>query len=373
VTLATDLGVEYEVWLCQPDGTHLASLDRAQAFEYTNVANDVGRFSVSLPWDFDLTLLQKDQRVNFIRKAIGGTLVKDFTGLVTKIEHDDDQSGQILTVISGPSLNGLVTRRICAAAAGHWASKLDAVPADDALKALMRRNFGETAAAARQLDTEYFNIEANAGAGPAVTRSFAWRAVKDVMKDVCDAAREAGTEVFWQIVSTSIHTIEFRTYIGQPGTNRGLTGTTRLTISKEQGNLKDAMLTIDYDNEANYIYCGGQGQADARTIKTAEDVTRSGASLFARSEDFADARQDETDNGVQAAADAALIAGRPLIRFSGEIVDQPGTRYGLNWFWGDRVSAYYVRGPFDCLIRSVHVSMSDQGVETIDAKLEAYL
>jgi hypothetical protein len=368
----TDLiasSTEYDLRLLDPDGVIIAPLDAALSFEYTVVVNDVGRISVSLPGDFDPDLIAKDNRITIWRKAPQGALRQMIHGLLTWWQWSDDDAGQTTLRIAGPSLNGLLRRRIVAYAAGSaQTSKTGTV--DDLMKEIVDENFGPSAAAARQLSA--LSIGADASAGPSISKAFAWRRVLDVLNDLSGAARTAGNEVYFGMSARTAGAFEFETFVGQPGIDRR-TGTAHpLLFSVELGNLRSPSLTIDYDSEENFIYCGGKGEGALRRVKTAEDTTRSGLSALARSEGFADARNEaDTDASVQAEADAALVAGRPVVRFEASIVDREGARYGLDWDVGDRVSASYAGQTFDnCLIRSVHVSVNSQRAESIDAKLE---
>jgi hypothetical protein len=362
--------IEYDLRLLDPDGVIIAPLDAAIEFEYTSVVNDLGRVSVTLPGDFDADLIGKDNRITIWRKAPGGSLKQMFHGLLTWWQFSDDDNGLTTLKIAGASLKGILRRRIVAYTAGSvQATKTDQV--DDMMKAIILENFGASAVAARQLSM--FSSAADASLGPSITKSFAWDNVLDTFKKLSDAARTNGTEVYFDIVPLAAGAFEFRTYIGQPGNDRrSVTTGNPLIFSKEMGNLAQPSLTIDYDNEYNYIYAGGKGEGATRRIAVAEDSTRSGLSSLARSEGWTDARNEaDTDASVQGEADSALVAGRPVIRFEGSIVDRDGARYGLDWDFGDRVQASYVGMSFDdCLIRSVHVAVNDQRAETIEAKLE---
>jgi len=362
--------VEYDLRLMTPTNEPLASLDHALSFEYTNVVNDVGRCSIVLPHNFDPALITKDNHLVIWRKAPYSTLQQDFHGLLTWWKWADDEQGRTTLQIAGPSLNTLLHRRIVAYAAGEpQSSKTDY--ADDMMKQIVGENMGIYSDPSRTLAG--LSMFADESAGPLLSKGFAWENVLDILKKIGDATRAMGSEIFFALkpMEPGLY-FHFYTYPGQPGTDRRSTSAAPLLLSKEMGNLRTPSLTVDYDAEENFIYGAGRGEGLLRRVVTTEDTTRSGANPMARSEGFADARNEaDSDASVLAAAQAALTAGRPVIRFEGSIIDQPGSRYGLDWIVGDRVTASYAGMTFyDCLIRSVHVSVNDQGAETIDAKLE---
>lgn len=358
------MGTEWAIWLARDDGTRIASLDQAVSFEYVRTVNQPGRFTVDLPGDFDLTLLDKDRRVAFWRRPVGGEQRLDFDGLITWIGIADDAHANPIITIAGPSLSGLLERRIVAyAAASAQASKT--AEADDLMRAIIRENFGADATdTARSLDASLFSVQPDLTLGPALTKGFAWRKTSDVLAELADAARQAGTEVFYEFAPIDDTTLEFRVAIDQPGLDR-----TADVILRRGQHLANCSVTLDYDSERNVIYAGGQGTEAARVIKSSEDTARSGLSIFARSEDFTNASANALDDGVQAAADAALIAARPALKISAEILQVPGAIYGLDFFFGDRVTADLFGLQRACLIRSVHVSVSS-GKEMVEARLE---
>ena len=208
--------------------------------------------------------------------------------------------------------------------------------------------------------------------GPIISKSFAWANVLDTLQTICDSARADGHEIYFDLIPQDGGTFKFITTFGQPGLDRRIGSASPLIFSKARGNLKKPCLTTDYDNEVNVVYGGGPGEGISRRVKVVSDAGRIALSAIARSEGFADARMEEdTDAAVIAAANAALVGGQPVIRFTGDLVDVEHSRYGVDWDVGYRVSAEFAGLTFaDCLIRSANVEVDDKGVETVEAKLE---
>jgi hypothetical protein len=142
-------------------------------------------------------------------------------------------------------------------------------------------------------------------------------------------------------------------------------------FGRKYGNLEKPVLTYDYTEEMNYIYAGGQGEKSGRKIKTSSDSDRIGKSPWNRREGFKDARSTgDTDAAVQDAADDMLAASKPRVTFAADILDTKQARFGVDWFWGDKVTCEYVGLDFDGVIKVLHVNVDDKGKEKIKARVE---
>ena len=250
--------------------------------------------------------------------------------------------------------------------------------ADDMMKAIVRENLGSLSSDAdRDWTQEGLSVAGDAGLGPNITTAFSWRNVLDVLQDIADTARAAGTETFFRIVRSSPAfgsddaAYEFRTYIDQLGLDRRAgTSTISTIVSPERGNLGQARLERDYDEEIAFVYGAGQGEGEDRLIDTAFDTARINRSIWGRIEALRDSRHQESDAGVQDDADLALIEGRPRLRFSASLLSVPGFEYGRDWGYGDRLTVRFADVQMEAMIRAVEVRVSADGAEEIDARIE---
>jgi len=172
------------------------------------------------------------------------------------------------------------------------------------------------------------------------------------------------------VVSSSAIGFQFRTYTDQPGQDRTYDSNNPVMFSKEWGNLSDPILRYDYTAEANYVYGGGQGEEANRTISEQSDLPRIGLSVWNRREKFADARNETTANGVANKAEAVLNDNKPLKRFTGTLLDTPQSRYGVDWFFGDKVEVSYRGIQFQGIIKALKIKLDREGNEIITAKVE---
>jgi hypothetical protein len=179
-----------------------------------------------------------------------------------------------------------------------------------------------------------------------------------------------GTELYFDIVPTGDVSFELRTYTGQRGQDRS--GVGGLVFGLENGNLLRPKLEYDAMNEATNVYGLGAGEGTARDVQSAQDTARMTASLFARREDTVEAAT-ESSAGALAKAQGKVIEGRPQTRFSGTLQSVPGSIYGKDWGFGDRLTASYDDQQFTIMARSVTCNVTEQGKELVTSLAEAYL
>ena len=363
-------GTEYQVALYTANGARLAILDRFVSLEYARVLNNIGAFSIVLPSDFDITLIDWNRRIDIWRKPPDSIGRRDFSGFIMSWDFDVDELGEQTISIIGSDHNDLLRRRIIAYAAGlTTAEKTDNT--DDMIKAIIRENLGASAPIIRNIATDYgFTVDADTAQGPTVSRGFSRRNMLDMIRDIADISRNNETELFFEIVRDSDTTMRFSTFINQRQ-DRTADSAAPLIFSRSRGNLSRAKYRVDYRDHANVIYCGGQGEEINREIAVATDEIGSTVAI-ARVEKFVDARQENEWLGVVAASQSALIENRPRKEFTATIQDALGSIYGTDWDLGYRVTASEFGLQFDCLIRAVTVKKNKDSSEQVTALLENY-
>lgn len=362
---------QFEIWLARDDGQRIQILDLAGPFSYTLSLNNVGNFNLSLPLSFPKDLIAKDRRILFWRKPDGGQLRLDFVGLIRKVTTTAP-GGFIRRVVAGPDANDLLNRRIVAYAAASSQASKTAV-ADNFILQVARENGGtDTTVSARAYSTTYYSVQSNPSLGPAIVKAYAYRNLLDVMRDLADAARTAGTAVYFGIVPVTETQFQMRVQLTQWGRDRTADSGYPLTFSLENDNLANPELVEDATEEVTIAYGLGDGEESQRDVQTSEDTARSGASVFGRREAAINAVGNATA-GVLDAADGRVVKGRPVSYFTADLLSVPGCVYGVDWNFGDMVTVSFDGRQFDALIRAVTISVSANGNETIQCTLEAFL
>lgn len=365
----------HELWLTTDTGVRIAQLTTGVTFQASRVVNGIGWFAMQMPLSFDINLIRLDRMIQLWRQPSGGAMSLWNVYLLRKWKFATEGSREVVT-LEGPDKNDLLRRRIVAAYSGTaQATKTDF--ADDMMKEVVTQSIADGVAPTPTAGTRVWSnlsIQADASKGPTITKSFPFDKLlsgsgSGVLSVLAQAAREAGTEVFFDIVPNVITgssiTFQFRTTINQPG--QDVTG--RVVFDQARGNMRDPVLEYDYSEEENYIYAAGQGEGAARNIQQVYDTSRYNTSIWNRCEGFADARNQTADNGVREAGRAQLEEGRPRIRASATPVDTAGTRFGIDWNFGDKVRWRYKNVEFDTIIRAVTLSVANKR-EVVQARLD---
>lgn len=366
----------HEVWLCDQYGRRLTIVDNLNDFEIIRVINEISYCYVTLPGNFHATyqtLIGVDYMIEFWRSPAQGAMQLESVFFMRDITYEEDFKGNDVIVLAGPDANDLLARRIVAYAAGSSQSK-KTDNADDMIKEIVKENLGSSAASARDLTDLNFTIAGDISAAPSITKSFSWRTLLRVLKDIAGVSAEKGTNLYFDVVpkviSSSEIGFEFQTFTDQRGQDRTYDSNNPVVFSKEWGNLADPMLRYDYTKEANYIYGGGQGEGSDRVIEEVSDDARVGASVWNRREKFADARNESSTDGVVNKAEEVLQENRPLKRFTGKLLDTPQARYGVDWFFGDKVEISYRGIQFQGIAKALKIKLDKEGNEIFYVKVE---
>lgn len=374
-----------ELWLTDDAGRRIADskgrtiLKSFLSLSATRAVNEIGQFTLHLPPSFDESLLAPDRMVQVWRRPTGGRLGLWRVYFIRRWRLSEQGSQEAIEV-SGPDSMDLLRRRVIAAFSGDGAYAVlgDSKEADlmmYGLVGLSQVDGVEPTPDAGTREWADFSLANPTAFGPVISRTFELgdhlltESGNGILPQIANAARTAGAEVFFDVVPVLTGSgigFRFETYVGQPG----MDVSSSVTFAKEFGNLKDPSLEIDYTKEENYIYSGGQGEQAAREVQQVYDEARYGASKWNRCEGFASATSEPTPAGVYAFGAAKLAEGRPKIRFSAIPMDTRGTRFGVHWDFGYKVTARYRRYQNIHLIRAVSLSVDDKGREEIRTRLD---
>jgi hypothetical protein len=369
----TDLGqANYTVWLNSTTGKRLDVLDGFTKLQVVTSEGDVGQWSYTLPLAaVDQTLIRKDAMTEIWRTAPGQPPALQMVGFLRRPRYFWDGK-TIMVTLGGPDVNYILTSRMVTAGSQESAARKTSTAADDVMKDIVRRSMGSLATdATRDLSALNFTVEADAGAGPLISRSYPRRVVLDVLREIADAARAAGTRVLFGVTPTPLGDrigLEFRTWITRRGANRTAGQPNQAVFGLEWGNLEAPDLIEDYTDEITRIYAGGEATGADREIVQREDAARTAESPWSLREGFLNASAQTTTAELNAAGDAALEALRPRVMFSGELKHAPQTRYGVDWNFGDSVTATFGGRDFNGVVDKVRLTRDR--AETIEASLD---
>lgn len=343
------------------------------SLDYTLVTNDIGVLTLVLPGDFPRWRLQKDWRIE-VWRGVGDRPLRlegDTQFIIMSVTTEVDEGGNKSYKVVAHSLNEILKRRVVTYNANDIGYGYQIDQADDAMKAVMRQNYGTLATAARNISA-YLSIDDDISAGPAIEMDVSWKYVLDVLRDMANAAFQLGTSLFFEIVATNPPGgLTFRVFTFARGADRRNTGKNAVVLSHANGSIGAYTIIEDSTDEVNYVYAFGSGEDD---LKLSTEVTSAQEGpitiFFARREATLNNSQADTIDALDSEARALLVAKRPRKIFQGSITNVPGALYGVHWFFGDWVTAETDDDEegFDCFIAAVHVSVTHDN-ETIEAAL----
>jgi len=373
----------YEIWLCNDRGARISdlwgytTLDRVGSFTATRKANGIGTFTADVPITLDPAILRRDMMIQVMRAPEGDAL-KLFRVYFLRRWTYETRRGKRSLELHGVCTNDLMRRRVVAAQPDIPASMKGPLSgySDDILKDLVRDAIDNTiepnwySIDYGTRDWPLFSVEADASAGVALgdTLDLSYEYLYDAsgggaLQQVRKRSKQDGVDLYWDVTPRVLTgggmELIFRVRTDQPGADLTQYG---VLASEERGNLKDASLTYDYTLEENYIYgVNEKGHYDTKVYQMyrAEDVD---ASAWNRCEGTNDRKAQSTAS--------YLRDKRGKINFSGTIIDVAGTRYGVDWNFGDRMTVRYMNLQFNAIIKAVTLSVDRKGGETINSRLE---
>lgn len=339
--------------------------------------------------DFDIDLFDEDQILNVWAKPDGGNqflvgerfwLLKYFA--VERLAN----STRRIKLIFGDGIDWL-SRRGVTYESEVPESEAIAEPCDDLIKRIMREN-GSVAATTdsyniapdpeRDVDA-WILVQADVGAAPNIDESFEHRPLLTVMQDTASFSELQGTRLYFDIPQINAFgppVGELRTYIGQRGTDRTQGTANPLVLTPYNETIGEYTVGNDYRKSARRAYAGSRGDGGARVFATATDVGLAAylaTHPLALRETFVNASGLDPAEAsfaakLQTEADVTLQRALPFNQFDGRITEQDGARYGVNWFFGDRITVAAEGRVADADINAMTITLRN-GSETIDARV----
>lgn len=360
------------VRLSDPFGVHLVEIARYTKLDYvlSCAPGAVGVLELTLPTSLDVSLLTRDGRIG-VWNSINGRPPALDNGAIYLIETLDYTSKE--TFVRAYHATGLLDRRIVAYDAGSTYSSKTAAAADNQIKAFASEQLGSGIVGADRDGVEtqadvsaYLSIQANLGLGASVAKAAARRRLLEVARELAEASTTAGTYLTFEIIAPTESTLELRTYATQRGVDRRASTSNPVILSESRGNLENARLRIDYHDECTFAIAGGSGEKADRLIATTMDATRAATSPFGRIERFFDMSNVDDTTQLQDDADAGVRGGRPVILFTGDLIETPATTRGIHFDLGDMLTAEHprTRQQFDVRLDMLHITIDSGGRQT---------
>lgn len=357
----------YTLFLCDQFGAVQDVIDQSviSSLHYALVENEINAVEIVLPQLWPWEYFEADQLLLIQRNAGAGPYIEaDRAFFLQDFEYYTDENNQQWIQLTGVDGNDLLNRRIVAYASGSAQAKMTD-EYDDIIKLVASQNMGSTATDTARSLASYLMIASDHAAAPQATdMEFAYKSLFTVAQDCVEASEEAGTYLAFDISYMGDGKFYLETFTQFHGIDHSRDGDDPRYIQIWQ-----PRVIRRHSDERNFIYCGGKGEGDSRTIKTASDSAYM-RTIWSRREEFSDARNSDTDGAIQEQANADLKKYRARTNIEGQILEGDGFMYGIDFRWGDVVGIMAHGEAFDVHIAAVEVDMS-AGVETITTMLRS--
>lgn len=331
------------------------------ALDYALSAGGIGALLLTLPAGYPTSNLQLDGRVGVWRSINGRppTLDGDAIFLIRKWRYSNEA-----TTITAYHANSLLKRRIIAYFTGTSYTSKAAAAAGNQIKAFVSQNMGSGIVGADRIGVEtqadlsaLLTLQANLGDGVSIAAQDAYANLYDLVKAISNASTQAGTYMVAEIIAPTERTLQLRTYAGQRGIDHRVSSGQPVILSEDTGSLTNCVLEIDRSQEVTVAICAGVGPGTNRITATSVDTARMGESPFNRIEAFGDYTTISDAAVLQDKADALVRGGQPRIEFTADVVDTDALTRGIDYDYGDLVTASFQGNQYDCRLDIIGVTV----------------
>lgn len=367
---------KYNLVVSNPAGTRQFIVTDFLALQYRRVVNDSGLLSFSVPdtHPMALTLIERDWQIEVYRKRAADKNVSnaitsyvDFGGFIRDEERVTDSDGRTIVTYFAVGWNDLLRRSIVAYAPGVTSrTRFVTAKAETIMKTLVTRNATTSGTTADGRDRTvptwggYVTVQTDAAAGNTLDFFVDRVNLLDALQKL--AAIGGGD---FDMVKTAVRTWQFRWYSGQLGTDRSAT----VTFALQYGNMSNPRLRYRRIEERTVAIVAGQESAGVRVI---ESVTGTNYNASTNSyEIYVDGSDITTSAGLQDRGDARLYEMRALEEITFDVIQTPGSLYGLHYFLGDKVTGYFQGVSATKKIEAVSITFDQAGQEIVKLELQS--
>lgn len=368
--------VKYRVLYYDPWGNYKTTLEYQQ-LTYARKFNEEGSLSLNLKPIYPIDYFEKDGIIEVWRSInnTGFYLDVDSVWFIKKVRYATEDSGIEVQEIQAFDGLSILKRKLVAYDNGSsYTSKMDY--ADDMIKEIARENMGDLVFDTNRDLSNILSFSPITSQGALITKDVAWGKLLNIFQEISEASEEEGIRVIFDIQKlTGSQKYILKTFINYSGKDRGSSSSNQYIASLENGNLSSPELIKDWTEEVNYSYALGPGGAGEREVQEVYNPESINASPLGRSEEKFDARNSDTgSNAVLSEAKHGLISRKARLFFSGRLVQNENSVYGLHYKYGDVIVAKYKGYTINCVIDTIAVMDSDAG-ESVEVGLfaETYL
>lgn len=347
--------VAYQVKICDDDENIISIIDNASInyLEWVVAENEVGALTLRIPQRFVINEIQPYRQLILERDIGGGyEIVENRRWFVMDWAHYTDSNGADLTEIIAHDqleiLNGYV---VAYPEDTSYSKKTDNY--DDICKLVVTENIASPTDTTRAINS--ITVATGTGSTGSDTFEISYQNLLDICKRCANASWEEGVYLVFDLVNTGPGAFQMRTWTTQRGVDHTMDGDDPRLIVLTEGRVE-----ARFSDSANVVIAG-------KPYKTADNPRWRG-SRFSRREVYVSAQSDDED-AVQAEARAELMRRRPRVIITGKITETNGMRYGIDYRWGDLITAQYKTVSMDAHISAVGATYQE-GAETLNISVK---
>lgn len=366
------MAAEYQLRIIDTAGATQAIITDYLQLAVSRVVNEPGLLSFILSdQNSAITYAVINNQVEVWRRNqdIALDWTREFIGIIRSLTWSTDE---VTTVtVNAPGVMSILEYQIIAYYAGFSSRSIfDAVTAERIMKLLVRYNATSsgTTADGRMLNATSsgkvsglytITFAADANTGRVLSVGCSWDNLLETLQRI---AKAAGSD--FDLVKTAATTFDFRFYLSQLGTNR----TATVLFGINRGNMAMPTFTDNRINEKTIAIVGGQGEGGLRMVNLITSTKYLAASRAY--EIFVNGSSYATSDELDTVGLVALDENSAPTTFSFLAVQAPNAYYGVHYFLGDKVSAYYRGITYTQKVIGVSISFDSQNGESIAVQVK---
>jgi hypothetical protein len=237
--------------------------------------------------------------------------------------------------------------------------------ADDMMKEIVDENMGSSADADRQFPN--FSIDGDVSASEEIDKGFAWRNVYSTCQGICKMAKDLGTDTFFDIERSSPGNFVFKTFTDYRGSDHTASSGDFRPVGRDYGNLANVRIGEYHSTEGNSIIIGGSGRETERNKASYSPID---AGYYRNIEIFKNSSNETDADRLSDYARQTYDEYKYAKTISGQLVETRSMKYGVDFDFGDALTAQAYGYYADCIVKAIAVRVDENMQETMTIKLE---
>jgi len=360
------MGNTYRLEYLNPFGVPLDSFVEFEQVSYQRTENKVGNMDILVKADinkYPLGYWKKDGVFLLMRSIDGGEFYNDTNTawFINQVRYPTNKNGELQIHINCTDALGVLKRRLVAYESGNVFSEKEGF-SEEMMKDFIRDNLGVGTLDADRSASQYITIDMTEfNRGGIQIKSAAWAELFSTVSEIAKTSEELiGRAMIFDLVYRGNFNFLFKVWEDYRGNDLR----SGIPVSEEYGTLAQPQVLLDFESEKNSIYALSKGTDGDQTVINAV-AENADSSPFSRKEAKIQAKYQYSDAAVQAEAESALLDQRAQALFSGILQQTKDFRYGVDFNYGDILSAQYLGYTFDVRIKTVNVTVNKSGEQVL--------